>query len=180
VIIKSQKTLEPLGQDTKMKNLQVVGNIKPLPATPRGGAIMIPRAILFTCLVLMAQAGSSEEAVPAATDHAQAVQQPGTGGMMVYVEPKTGQYLSEPAPNHLPLVLNPQMQNALSTSHSGLFEVANTVPGGGFKLDLQGRFQSPLIMTIDANGYAKTQHLQEKTKIESQTSATEAAQTGAQ
>jgi hypothetical protein len=37
-------------------------------------------------------------------------------------------------------------------------EVPNPVPGGGVKLDLQGRFQSPLIGTIDANGKVKMHH----------------------
>jgi len=40
-------------------------------------------------------------------------------------------------------------------------EVPSPVPGGGVKVDLHGRFQSPLIVTIDANGKVKTQHLGE-------------------
>jgi hypothetical protein len=34
-------------------------------------------------------------------------------------------------------------------------------PGGGVKVDLQGRFQSPLIATVDGNGKVRTQHLGE-------------------
>jgi hypothetical protein len=37
-------------------------------------------------------------------------------------------------------------------------EVQSSVPGGGVKLDLQGRFQSPLVVTIDADGKVKMQH----------------------
>jgi len=35
------------------------------------------------------------------------------------------------------------------------------VPGGGVKVDLQGRFRSPLIATVGADGKLKTQHLGE-------------------
>jgi hypothetical protein len=40
-------------------------------------------------------------------------------------------------------------------------EIPSVVPGGGVKVDLQGRFRSPLLVTIDANGKAKMQHLDE-------------------
>ena len=40
-------------------------------------------------------------------------------------------------------------------------EVPSSVPGGGVKVDLQGRFQSPLVGTIDADGKVKMQHLDE-------------------
>lgn len=89
----------------------------------------------------------------------------GTSGLRVHIDPKTGAILREPAPGTVPLRLTPQEQNALSTSHQGLVEVPNPLPGGGVKLDLQGRFQSPLIGTIDANGKVKMQHLGEPHEI---------------
>lgn len=85
----------------------------------------------------------------------------GTSGMMIYIDPETGAFLNEPAPGHEPFQLTPQLQNAFSTSDSGLVEVPSSVPGGGVMLDLQGRFQSPLVGTIDANGKVKMQHLNE-------------------
>jgi hypothetical protein len=36
-----------------------------------------------------------------------------------------------------------------------------SAPGGGVKVDLQGRFQSPLFATVDANGKIKVHHLRE-------------------
>src|SRR5262249_7404970 len=84
-----------------------------------------------------------------------------TSGMMIYIDPQTGAILKAPAPGTVPLQLTPQLQNALSTSHQGLTEIPNPVPGGGVKVDLQGRFQSPLVATIDANGKLKMQHLHE-------------------
>ena len=80
-------------------------------------------------------------------------------GMTIHVDPKTGAILKEPAPGSVPLELTPQLRNALSTSHQGLVEEASPVPGGGITVDLQGRFQSPLMMTIDGNGKVRMQHL---------------------
>jgi hypothetical protein len=85
----------------------------------------------------------------------------GAHGMMIYIDPKTGALLKEPAPGTVPLQLSPQLQNALSTSHQGLVETPSSMPGGGVKVDLQGRFQSPLFVTIDAKGKVKMQHLDE-------------------
>ena len=85
----------------------------------------------------------------------------GASGMMIYIDPQTGAILKEPAPGTVPLQLTPELQNALSTSHQGLVETPSSVPGGGVKVDLQGRFQSPLVVTIDADGKVKMQHLDE-------------------
>ena len=83
----------------------------------------------------------------------------GASGIMIYVDPRTGAIRKEPAPGTVPLQLTPEIQNAMSTSHQGLREVPNALPGGGFKLDLQGRFQSPLLAAIDAGGQLRIQHL---------------------
>ena len=82
-------------------------------------------------------------------------------GMMIHIDPQTGAILREPAPGTVPLPLTPQLQNAFSTTHQGLAEVLMSGPGGGVKVDLQGRFQSPLFATVDANGKIKIQHLHE-------------------
>ena len=85
----------------------------------------------------------------------------GAAGMTIHIDPQTGAILKEPAPGSVPLQLTPQLRNSLSTSHQGLVETPSAAAGGGIKLDLQGRFQSPLIVTIDANGKLKMQHLDE-------------------
>src|SRR5262245_57755342 len=72
-------------------------------------------------------------------------------GMTVHVDPQTGALRREPAAGTAPLQLSPQLQNALSTSHQGLVETPSPVPGGGIKVDLQGRFQSPLMVTIGSD-----------------------------
>jgi hypothetical protein len=81
--------------------------------------------------------------------------------MVIYIDPRTGSLLKEPALGSVPLQLTPQVQSALSTSHQGLVETPIAGPGGGVKVDLQGRFQSPLIATTDANGKVRIHHLDE-------------------
>jgi hypothetical protein len=117
------------------------------------------------CFAVTAQPAFSEEGAhgSGATALPPTVEKPalpaGASGMTVYVDPQTGAILKEPAPGGVPLQLSPQEQSALSTSHEGLVEVP--VPGGGVKVDLQGRFQSPLIGTIDAHGKLQMEHLGE-------------------
>ncbi|MEA2953236.1 MAG: hypothetical protein QOD40_1276 [Alphaproteobacteria bacterium] len=127
-------------------------------------------------LVAAAQPAFSEEGTPASSEQ----MQPGSGtsvspspaeapagipegaaGLTVHIDPQTGKILRERAPNTVPLQLSPREQNSLNTSHEGLVQVPNSAPGGGVKLDLKGRFQSPLVVTIDANGKTKIEHLSE-------------------
>jgi hypothetical protein len=85
---------------------------------------------------------------------------PVSAGMVIHVDPRTGDLLREPAPGSVPLQLGPELSNALSTAHQGLVEVPSPAAGGGVTVDLQGRFQNPLIVTIDAAGRFKMHHLQ--------------------
>jgi hypothetical protein len=81
--------------------------------------------------------------------------------MTVYIDQRTGALLPGPTPDAVPLQLTPEVQNALNTSDQGLVEVQSSEPGGGIKVHLQGRFQSPLFAITDANGKVKMQHLHE-------------------
>jgi len=83
---------------------------------------------------------------------------PATGGMIIYVDPQTGQFVKGPAPGTVPLQLPPHLQNAFSTSDQGLVEELSPVPGGGVRVDLQGRFRSPVFATTDANGKLRILH----------------------
>ncbi len=102
--------------------------------------------------------------VPQVPDEKPVAIRSGASGMTIYIDPQTGAFLKEPAPGTVALQLTPEFQNALSTSHQGLVEVPGSTPGGGVKVDLQGRFQSPFVATIDANGKVKMQHLNEPPK----------------
>jgi hypothetical protein len=126
-------------------------------------------------LVAAAQPAFSEEGAPASSGQmepgsgtgvsqgaeASAGTPEGAAGLTVHIDPQTGKIMRERAPNTEPLQLSPREQNASSTSHAGLVQTPNSLPGGGVKLDLQGRFQSPLVATTDANGKIKIEHLHE-------------------
>jgi hypothetical protein len=122
------------------------------------------------CFILAVHAASPEELRPqarAATSGPQPLAQKpatvpeGAPGMIIHIDPQTGELRRTPAPGTVPLQLSPQERNAFSTSHQGLLEVPSSVPGGGVKLDLQGRFHSPLAVTIGPDGKLKMQHLGE-------------------
>jgi hypothetical protein len=115
-------------------------------------------AVLFNLALVSA---SYAQGSPALSQKSPDAVPAGATGMKVYIDPQTGAILSEPAPGSVPLQMSPQEQNALSTSSQDLVQIPSSEPGGGVKLDLQGRFQSPLIATIDANGKVKIEHLGE-------------------
>jgi hypothetical protein len=45
-----------------------------------------------------------------------------------------------------------RMKKALSTSSVGLVEVRSRRPGGGMKVDLEGRFRQIMVATVNENG----------------------------
>ena len=125
---------------------------------------------LIAWLVMAGQPAAAEEGQaaspgpPQTGSNAGASQPPaaipkGGSGMNIYIDPSTGAILPGPAHGAVPLQLTPELQNALSTSHEGLVETPTA--DGSVKVDLQGRFQSPLAATIDANGNLRIQHLHE-------------------
>jgi hypothetical protein len=116
------------------------------------------------CILVMARPAVSGEADPSVPGQAKTGSNSAAvpdAGLKIYIDPQTGAIRRDPAPGTVPLELSPELKDAFSTSHEGLTEVPSTVPGGGFKLDLKGRFQSPLVGTIDADGKLKMQHLGE-------------------
>lgn len=80
-------------------------------------------------------------------------------GLTIFIDPQSGAIRSTPAPGTVPLEIPPQQRATFSTSAAGLVEVPSPVPGGGVSVDLQGRFQSPLIVTVTPDGKPKVQHL---------------------
>ena len=72
-------------------------------------------------------------------------------GMVVYFDPATGRIVENPSPTAIKQ-LAAALAPAVSTSDEGLVEVPGQVPGGGVKVDLQGRFQNTVVATVDENG----------------------------
>jgi hypothetical protein len=102
------------------------------------------------------QAPSSTTLVPEHDEQAAGAVE-GAAGMRIYLDPETGEPRDPPTEAMDQVSLPPD--DALSTSSEGLVETPSPVPGGGVKLDLQGRFRSPLIATQDAEGKVTIQHL---------------------
>lgn len=114
-------------------------------AEPAGQAGVKPAAQTAAPAVAPADAAPSTEAAapPAAS-----------AGFVAYLDPKTGKLTSGPPAGGIPLT--PALREALRTSSAGLVEVRSTVPGGGYMVDLKGRFQSMSIVTRGADGKAVT------------------------
>jgi hypothetical protein len=101
--------------------------------------------------------------VPASTATADAPAEttPGTpegaAAMRIYRDPQTGGKGAPPigAPSAEELE---SLESAFSTSSQGLVETPSPVQGGGVKVDLQGRFRSPLVATQGADGKCSIQH----------------------
>jgi hypothetical protein len=107
-----------------------------------------------------AQATGHAAGTPAPATQTPAAASEGTAGMMIYIDPRTGAIVPNPVPGTVPLQLTPQLRESLSTSQQGLIEVPSAVPGGGVRVDLKGRFQHPLIVTIDPEtGQRRMHHL---------------------
>lgn len=75
---------------------------------------------------------------------------PGVSGQRVYLDPTTGRLLAEPPPGTPVLRLTERELSWLSTSHDGLEQQVR--PGGGFWLDLQGRFRHLAVAVIGPDG----------------------------
>jgi hypothetical protein len=106
-------------------------------------------AAVAVCLVAAVMAltlplGAERPATPATAGEPVAH----TAGYTIQIDPSTGKLL-EPWPNDAPMVLNKELNNALSTSSEGLTEVASPVAGGGVMVDLQGRFRNTITATTN-------------------------------
>lgn len=79
-------------------------------------------------------------------------------GQRAFTDPSTGKLMERQPENVAPLTLSTAEKNAVSTSGDGLAEAPISI-GRGYKIHLQGRFQSPMIATVDDSGKVRTFHL---------------------
>jgi len=77
-----------------------------------------------------------------------------TAGFVVHIDPVTGKPTA-PAPGVFPVMLDAKTRYAFSTSFEGLERQSSTVPGGGFFVDLEGRFQHGYVAAGDNLGAVK-------------------------
>lgn len=98
-------------------------------------------AVLSTVCIGAQAGGTGDQATPSP-----AANTPSAGaGMKVYIDPETGEFLEQPPKGAEPMV-TPSV--ALPEPE----EVASPVPGGGVMVDVKGRFQTPMTVTIDPQG----------------------------
>jgi hypothetical protein len=103
-------------------------------------------------LLLSSPARCADEQAKPATDEAAVVEAP---GFKAYRD-ATGKIVSAPPANAAPLAMSAAEKNSASTSSDGLHEEA--VATGGYKVDLQGRFQSPMLGKTEEDGKVATYH----------------------
>lgn len=125
----------------------------------------LPAALLVLALAAVALAGTAPKPGPAGRraaaraatvkPRAAAAQAPvpaappsATAGMVVGLDPETGQL--GPATAEQRLQLFPEEANMISRSTEGLVETP--IPGGGFLLDLGGRFQEFSYVRVGPDG----------------------------
>jgi len=105
-------------------------------------------AILTTCLVVCA-AFAWVLFGPGRADIGNTTQS--DAGYRVYIDAATGAIVPEPNGTE-PIVLDKEVQNALSTSSAGLVEMASPVDGKAVMVLLDGRFQNTMMATVDHDG----------------------------
>ena len=70
-------------------------------------------------------------------------------GYVIHIDPATGNLVTDGSSG---LALDSNELNGLSTSSQGLTEVQSPVSGGGTFVNLEGRFQSTQMATVDEDG----------------------------
>ena len=110
---------------------------------------MKPRhpALLFALLALPVVAGGDRLSAPAASSPAQnQAPMPAFAQGQILNLDSSGKISSAQQASDVQIILG----DAVSTSSAGL--VQESLPGGGYMVNLQGRFQNAMTMTIDDKG----------------------------
>ena len=104
--------------------------------------------LMVSALLAAAILGCSQNPNPHAPVVAQAaaVQPQNSAGMVAHKDPVTGRFVPEASAAQP----SKETANALSMSQEGLVEVP--APGGGFMVDLRGRFQQAMTATANPDG----------------------------
>ena len=112
----------------------------------------VRNAVIIIFAWMLAGCASSGVTPTSAAPEATPVASPPAGahaGLRVYKDPQTGDFTQPPVDAS---TTTAPPERSFSRSHEGLTAVYSDVPGGGIRLDLQGRFRSHFIATKDADG----------------------------
>jgi hypothetical protein len=112
----------------------------------RNGVIIIFAWMLVGCASSgVTPTSTASEASPSAASPPSGVH----AGLRVFIDPQSGDFTQPPVET---ATTTAPPERSFSRSHEGLTAVHSDVPGGGIRLDLQGRFRSHFIATKDADG----------------------------
>lgn len=132
---------------------------------------------LVAAFALPAMAGEAPETeAPKAQEQTAATVQDSTGaaeGLMVFIDPATGKRTSRPTPEQR-AEMQARIANALSQSDAGTYD--EVLPNGAVLRDLQGRFQSAVVVRVNEDGKREVTCVDAAEKVRQvQASATEPA-----
>lgn len=98
-------------------------------------------AVLSSVCIGAQAAGTGDMATPSPAANA-----PSAGpGMKVYIDPETGEFLEQPPKGAEPA--EPMVTPSVALPEPE--QVESPEPGGGVMVDVKGRFQTPMTVTID-------------------------------
>jgi hypothetical protein len=83
---------------------------------------------------------------------------PQAPGLVVHIDPVTGEILPKPPVAPAGQKLEPQLFQSAPAPAPQLLEVPSAAPGGGVKVNLNRQFHQPLLATMDAHGKIKIEH----------------------
>lgn len=81
----------------------------------------------------------------------------GSSAQKAYIDPDTGELIPRPA-RVAPAQRDSIQPSTLGASTDGMQERSSPVPDGGVMIDLKGRFQNPVSVTVDGKEAARAMH----------------------
>ena len=115
------------------------------------GLLLLTATLVALALARPGKKPGAHQAAPSAPTAAPVV----AAGLKVQIDPVTHRIVPPPAK----LAPDPAAQQLFNSSHEGLVEVPGTTAAGGFKVDLQGRFQSAVTVSVGPDGKPVFHHV---------------------
>lgn len=130
-----------------------------IPFQPKLGLVVLLVGLITGCSGhISGQNASEPQGISGEASRRQASEvSDGASGLIVHIDPKTGQLIT-PSTGALPAVVAQPPADTTKKSPAELRQVPSPVPGGGVLIELDERFQTPLTATIHADGKVKLEH----------------------
>ena len=112
------------------------------------GLVLLAAMIVMVALARPDTKSKTQQTAPAESPAVAA-------GLKVQVDPITHRIVPPPAN----LAPDPAAKQLFNSSHEGLVEEPGTTAAGGFKVDLRGRFQSAITVSVGPDGKPVLHHV---------------------